>query len=230
MVDGLREHGAAVGVEQLHGFHVGAQHAGADAEQQAALEQVVDQRHLRRDQERMVERQVHHRGAKLDLSGVACERSAEHQARRNVLGEIGQMLAAIAFAVAELVGEDEGLAIFPQRLGVGTRQRMDGHDEEAELHKISPDGSRVNMSAYSPLIPMSIHLPWLLCYCITPQAGPRRQPDMLTQLQRFLKNESGAAAIEYGLLASGISVAIIPAVKDVGTKLVQVFTVLQNAV
>ena len=33
---------------------------------------------------------------------------------------------------------------------------------------------------------------------------------MLIQLQRFLKNESGAAAIEYGLLASGISVAIIP--------------------
>jgi len=53
---------------------------------------------------------------------------------------------------------------------------------------------------------------------------------MLSQLQSFLKNESGAAAIEYGLLASGISVTIIPAVKDVGTKLVQVFTVLQNAV
>ena len=53
---------------------------------------------------------------------------------------------------------------------------------------------------------------------------------MLTQLQRFLKNESGAAAIEYGLLSSGIAVAIIPTVKGVGTKLVQVFTVLQNAV
>jgi Flp/Fap pilin component len=38
----------------------------------------------------------------------------------------------------------------------------------------------------------------------------RRQPDMLIQLQRFLKNESGAAAIEYGLLSSGIAVAIIP--------------------
>jgi pilus assembly protein Flp/PilA len=53
---------------------------------------------------------------------------------------------------------------------------------------------------------------------------------MLNQLKRFLKNESGAAAIEYGLLASGISVAIIPSVKDVGSKLVQVFTVLQSAV
>jgi Flp pilus assembly pilin Flp len=53
---------------------------------------------------------------------------------------------------------------------------------------------------------------------------------MLIQLRRFLKNESGAAAIEYGLLSSGIAVAIIPSVKNVGTQLAHVFTVLQNAV
>ena len=53
---------------------------------------------------------------------------------------------------------------------------------------------------------------------------------MLIQLQRFLKNESGAAAIECGLLSSGIAVAIIPSVKNVGTQLVHIFTVLQNAV
>ena len=53
---------------------------------------------------------------------------------------------------------------------------------------------------------------------------------MMTRFKRFLKNESGAAAIEYGLLASGISVVIIPSVKNVGQQLVHVFTVLQNAV
>jgi pilus assembly protein Flp/PilA len=53
---------------------------------------------------------------------------------------------------------------------------------------------------------------------------------MKTRFKRFLKNESGAAAIEYGLLASGISVVIIPSVKNVGQQLVHVFTVLQNAV
>jgi pilus assembly protein Flp/PilA len=53
---------------------------------------------------------------------------------------------------------------------------------------------------------------------------------MLNQMRRFLKDQSGAAAIEYGLLASGISVVIIPAVKDTGAKLVNVFTILQNAV
>jgi pilus assembly protein Flp/PilA len=52
---------------------------------------------------------------------------------------------------------------------------------------------------------------------------------MLTQFKRFLKNESGAAAIEYGLLASGISVVIIPSVKQVGQQLVTVFSQIQNA-
>jgi Flp pilus assembly pilin Flp len=53
---------------------------------------------------------------------------------------------------------------------------------------------------------------------------------MLNHLKRFLKDESGAAAIEYGLITSGISVVIIPGVKDVGTKLAAIFTLLQNAI
>lgn len=40
----------------------------------------------------------------------------------------------------------------------------------------------------------------------------------------FLRNESGATAIEYGLIAAGISVAIIAVVQGVGSKLVAVFT------
>ena len=52
---------------------------------------------------------------------------------------------------------------------------------------------------------------------------------MLIEMRRFLKDKSGAAAIEYGLIVSGISLAIIPAVKNIGQKLVAVFTVLQNA-
>ena len=38
-------------------------------------------------------------------------------------------------------------------------------------------------------------------------------------LKRFAKDESGATAIEYGLIAAGISVAIIVAVQTLGTKL-----------
>jgi pilus assembly protein Flp/PilA len=38
-------------------------------------------------------------------------------------------------------------------------------------------------------------------------------------VSRFLKDQSGATAIEYGLIAAGISVAIIAAVNGIGTKL-----------
>ena len=38
-------------------------------------------------------------------------------------------------------------------------------------------------------------------------------------VKRFAKDDSGATAIEYGLIAAGISVAIIAAVKGLGTQL-----------
>ena len=41
---------------------------------------------------------------------------------------------------------------------------------------------------------------------------------------RFAKNESGATAIEYGLIASLISVAIIGALTTIGSKLTSTFT------
>ncbi len=38
-------------------------------------------------------------------------------------------------------------------------------------------------------------------------------------LVRFLREESGATAIEYGLIAAGISLAIIAAMNELGMKL-----------
>ena len=49
-------------------------------------------------------------------------------------------------------------------------------------------------------------------------------------LARFLANESGATAIEYGLIAAGIAVVIITAVKLVGTNLSGTFNNVANAV
>ena len=42
---------------------------------------------------------------------------------------------------------------------------------------------------------------------------------MRTSFARFVKDKSGATAIEYGLIAAGIAVAIITAVNAVGTDL-----------
>ena len=41
----------------------------------------------------------------------------------------------------------------------------------------------------------------------------------MSKFTRFIRDESGATAIEYGLIAAGISVAIILAVNSLGTKL-----------
>jgi len=46
---------------------------------------------------------------------------------------------------------------------------------------------------------------------------------------RFLRDESGATAIEYALIAAGISIAIVFIVQGVGQKLVSTFTTVQNA-
>ena len=47
---------------------------------------------------------------------------------------------------------------------------------------------------------------------------------MWDKVLSFIKNESGATAIEYGLIAAGISVAIIAVLNGLGTKLNAKFT------
>ncbi|MGN1290356.1 MULTISPECIES: Flp family type IVb pilin [Bradyrhizobium] len=46
---------------------------------------------------------------------------------------------------------------------------------------------------------------------------------------RFLRNESGATAIEYGLIATGIAIAIIAAVNGVGTNLSGTFSTIAGS-
>jgi len=48
-------------------------------------------------------------------------------------------------------------------------------------------------------------------------------------IAKFAKDESGATAIEYGLIAAGISIAIIAVLQGVGSKLNTTFTSVQAA-
>jgi len=52
----------------------------------------------------------------------------------------------------------------------------------------------------------------------------------MSKIFAFLRDESGATAIEYGLIAALISVVIITAVKSVGTSLTATFTSVATAV
>jgi pilus assembly protein Flp/PilA len=52
---------------------------------------------------------------------------------------------------------------------------------------------------------------------------------MKNLVSRFMKDESGATAIEYGLIAAGIAIAIITAVQGVGTKLSSNFVAISTS-
>ncbi len=52
---------------------------------------------------------------------------------------------------------------------------------------------------------------------------------MTNLVRRFAKDELGATAVEYGLVAAGISVAIIAVVQGLGSKLNTTFASVQSA-
>ena len=52
---------------------------------------------------------------------------------------------------------------------------------------------------------------------------------MKNLIARFVKDESGATAIEYGLIAAGISLAIIALVNGLGTNLNNKFTSINSS-
>ena len=51
----------------------------------------------------------------------------------------------------------------------------------------------------------------------------------MSKIMRFIRDDAGATAIEYGLIAAGISVAIITVVGTLGTSLNTTFTSVQTA-
>ena len=52
---------------------------------------------------------------------------------------------------------------------------------------------------------------------------------MLAIFSRFVRDNSGATAIEYGLIAGLVAVVIVTAVTTVGTKLTNTFNKVGNA-
>jgi len=52
---------------------------------------------------------------------------------------------------------------------------------------------------------------------------------MKNLIARFVKDQSGATAIEYGLIAAGISLAIIAAVNGIGTKIAGTFSSISTS-
>jgi pilus assembly protein Flp/PilA len=57
----------------------------------------------------------------------------------------------------------------------------------------------------------------------------REKHHMKRSILKFLNDESGATAIEYGLIAAGISLAIIAVVNGLGGKLNDKFTEINTS-
>ena len=52
----------------------------------------------------------------------------------------------------------------------------------------------------------------------------------MSNILKFIRDENGATAIEYGLIAAGIAVVIIAAVQSVGVNLTGTFTSVASAI
>jgi pilus assembly protein Flp/PilA len=60
-------------------------------------------------------------------------------------------------------------------------------------------------------------------------ASQNQEAKLKRVLLKFLSDESGATAIEYGLIAAGISLAIIAVVNGLGTNLNTKFTSINDS-
>ena len=115
LIDRFEKHLVAVGVEIAEQFGIRQQSAGADSENQAAVEHVIEHRHGGRDGGRMGVRHVDGAGAEPDLLGGGRDPGQERDAGGDVLGLVGDVFADIGLGEPEFVGQQEGFAVFPQR-------------------------------------------------------------------------------------------------------------------
>jgi pilus assembly protein Flp/PilA len=68
-----------------------------------------------------------------------------------------------------------------------------------------------------------------MTFCTRGDFSKGKDQVVRTLLWNFLVNEQGAAAIEYGLLAAGIAVAIIAVVAALGTNLNTTFSTVSTS-
>jgi pilus assembly protein Flp/PilA len=58
---------------------------------------------------------------------------------------------------------------------------------------------------------------------------PARRGQAMNMILRFLRDQRGATAIEYAIIAGGISIAIVASVNSVGTALSSKFSAISSS-
>jgi pilus assembly protein Flp/PilA len=64
---------------------------------------------------------------------------------------------------------------------------------------------------------------------VQPVVPGQTEGSTMNLVLKFLRDQSGATAIEYGLIAAGISIAIVAVVNGLGTNLNNKFTSVNNS-
>src|ERR1700722_15164519 len=86
-------------------------------------------------------------------------------------------------------------------------------------HPFGLESGRLNVSL----------IPWLLSLASTHACGIHQGDKMLALLRAIWLDDTGATAIEYGLIAALIAVVLISTVRTVGTNLKTTFSTIGNA-
>ena len=68
----------------------------------------------------------------------------------------------------------------------------------------------------------------MVFFCRTPVVAAASVECPMSEVFAFLKDESGATAIEYGLIAAGISIVIVASVDSVGSALNTTFSTVST--
>ncbi len=114
------------------------QAAWADAEDEAAVEHVIQHRDVGRDGRRMGVRHVDRAGSQPDLFGGGRNPRQERHAGGDVLRLVGDVFPDIGLGKSKFVRKQERFAILSQRLAPVLVQGMDRHGEEAQFHRAFP--------------------------------------------------------------------------------------------
>ena len=134
-VDDFDKHVQPVLAEVAEDFSVRSQAARTDAHDEAALQHVVKHGDVGGHGCGMAVGHVDGARAELDLLGLKGQAAQEHQAGRDVFGQVRDVLADIGFRVAESVGQEDGLAVLAQGFTGNAARWMQGHHECSKFHR-----------------------------------------------------------------------------------------------
>ena len=136
MVDCFVGHRSPIIAQHFQRLGIGRRDHLTDSKKEPSLKQVIGPSDVRRDHERVAERQIMHASAELDRLGSVSQRSDEMQRVGYVLALGRHMFADEGFGISEPIRQPEYLTIFFQHVSECPSRRMVWLREKTEVHSV----------------------------------------------------------------------------------------------